>query len=84
MEVSKFISCIFLFKRYLGSYYFLHGGGAVFVMAGRQFFLVSRFGYVKKFWYPLCLRKKNGSPPCLHKKTGTPSSWKHNLPPPTL
>ncbi len=42
-----------MFIFHLGSYHFLPGGGGrLSVIAGRQFFLVPPFAYVKKFWSP--------------------------------
>ena len=66
---SKSYPCILVGK--LGSYHFLGGGGdRLFVMAGRQFFLVPPFACVKKYWSPpLTMGKNTGPPLCLQKNS---------------
>ncbi len=54
----------------LGSHHFLGGGGdRLFVIAGRQFFLVPPFACVKKYWSPPLTMGKNTGPPLAYKRT---------------
>ena len=43
----------------LGVIIFYRDGGRLFVIAGRQLFLVPPLGMRKRFWSPLGMRKKN-------------------------
>ena len=59
--------------------FFTGRGRRLSVMAGRQFFLVPPFVYVKKIWSPLCLRGEILVPPlAVWRNSGPPKMEEHS------
>ena len=74
VQLIVLVGCSLILSDAKGAIIFYREGSRLFVTAGRQFFLVSPFTYVKKNWSPPLPTLKNfGSPPLgLVKKFWSP------------